>query len=59
VELYNLGNDLSETRNLANQETVMRRELSTLLSDHLKETNAGMPVYKRSRKPVPYPIEIE
>jgi arylsulfatase A-like enzyme len=59
LELYNLQNDLSETRNLAREEIDIRRELATLLSDYLREVEAGMPVLTRDNKPVPYPDEVK
>jgi arylsulfatase A-like enzyme len=59
LELYNLQKDLSETTNLASKETGIRKELATLLSDYLREVEAGMPILKKDNRPVPYPDEIK
>jgi arylsulfatase A-like enzyme len=59
VELYNLNTDLSESNNLAGEEAEIREELATLLSDHLREVNAGMPVLSKTNKAVPFPDELE
>ncbi len=59
LELYNLRTDLSETHNLAKEEAEIRNELASLLSDHLREVNAGMPVLTKNDKPVPYPDEVK
>jgi arylsulfatase A-like enzyme len=58
LELYNLRIDLSEARNLADEEIDIRRELAILLSEHLRETGAGMPVLVKNNKPVRYPDEV-
>jgi arylsulfatase A-like enzyme len=59
LELYNLCTDLSETRNLAMEEIEIKSELASLLSNHLRATNAGMPVLTKNNKQVPYPDEVE
>jgi len=59
LELYNLCMDLSETRNLAEEEVEIKNELASLLSDHLREVNAGMPVLTKNKKPVPYPDQVK
>ena len=59
LELYNLRMDLSETRNLAVEEMKIKEELAALLSNHLREVKAGMPVLTKNNKPVPYPDEAE
>jgi hypothetical protein len=51
--------DLSETRNLAVEEMKIKEELAALLSNHLREVKAGMPVLTKNNKPVPYPDEAE
>ena len=42
-ELYNLAQDIGETRNLASQNAEKVRELNALIGAHLKETNALVP----------------
>ncbi len=59
LELYNIRTDLSETQNLAGEEVKIKEELATLLSDYLREVNAGMPVLTENNKPVPYPDEVK
>jgi len=59
LELYNLSTDLSETSNLAGEESAIREELATLLSDYLRKVDAGMPILSENNKPVPYPDEIK
>lgn len=59
LELYNLRTDLSETSNLAGEEPEIKSELAGLLSDHLREVDAGMPTYNKDNTPVPYPDEVD
>ena len=58
LELYNLRTDLSENHNLAEEEPKKTEELTALLSDHLREVNAGMPVLNKNQNPVPYPDDL-
>jgi len=59
LELYNISQDLSESQNLAGEEVQIKEELASLLSDYLREVNAGMPVLTKKNKRVPYPDEVE
>jgi len=59
LELYNIRMDLSESKNLAAEETEIKEELATLLSAYLREVNAGMPILTKNEKPVPYPDEVD
>lgn len=59
LELYNISSDLSESRNLAAEEPEIKNELAELLSTHLREVNAGMPIYRRDSTRVPYPDEVD
>jgi arylsulfatase A-like enzyme len=59
LELYNIRTDLSETQNLAQEESEITGELASLLSDYLREVDAGMPILTVTNKPVPYPDEVE
>lgn len=58
--LYNLKEDVSEQHNLAGEpshhKTVTR--LASMLTRHLKDTQATMPTIKATGKPVPYPNEV-
>jgi arylsulfatase A-like enzyme len=59
LELYNIRRDLSETHNLAGEEVKKKEELASLLSEYLREVNAGMPLLTKTNKPVPYPDEVK
>ncbi len=59
LELYNLANDLSETKNLAESQPEKTRTLAQILSEHLRETKAGMTIKRSTEQPVPYPDEVK
>jgi len=59
LELYNIRTDLSETSDLAGEEVRIKEELASLLSDYLREVNAGMPLLSETNKPVPYPDQVK
>ena len=59
LELYNIREDISESRDLAHEEMQITAELAGLLADHLRETDAGMPVLSSTGLPVPYPDELD
>jgi len=59
LELFNIRTDLSESHNLAGEEVKIKEELASLLSDYLREVNAGMPLLTKTNKPVPYPDEVK
>ncbi len=52
-----MKNDIGEMENLAAEQPEKCRELTTLLTEHLKATKAQMPTDKRTGKLVEYPIE--
>jgi arylsulfatase A-like enzyme len=58
LELYNINSDISESNYLADTEPVIRKEMAEVLSDYLREVEAGMPLSGRDMNPVPYPDEI-
>jgi arylsulfatase A-like enzyme len=58
LELYNLKEDIGEKVNLADQNKEKTKELSRILSDHLRETKAGMSFDKKRNKLVEYPDEM-
>jgi hypothetical protein len=58
LELFNLKEDLSERNDLAQKEPARTRELAKLLSDHLRETGASMPIDKATSRPIEYPDEV-
>ena len=55
LELYNLRNDLSETRNLAATQPDKAKELRTLLQAWRRELNAPMPTPNLERNQSPPP----
>jgi arylsulfatase A-like enzyme len=58
LELFNLDHDISEHENLLVKQEYKANELAVILSDFLRETNAGIPTYKNSGKSVPYPDDV-
>lgn len=56
-ELYNLEEDLSESNDLSEQRPDKTEELAGILTKHLKETNADMPVNKETGEVILYPDE--
>lgn len=57
-ELFNLMEDIGETRNQATDQREKLKELASVLTDHLKKTDAQMPTDKATGKLVEYPLEI-
>ena len=58
LELYNIRTDISEKTNLAENETVKVKELAGILADFLRESGAGLPISKTTKKVIPYPDEL-
>ena len=54
-ELFNLANDLSERKNLADEKPEIRERLAKRLADYLINVDATMPVVKTSGEFVPMP----
>ena len=57
-ELFNISEDIGETQNLVKDHPEKLTELSTTLSNFLKEVNAQLPVHKTSGKTVAFPDAI-
>ena len=57
-ELFNLEKYISESENLVEKEQDKVDELAMILSDFLRETEAGMPIYNKDGKRVPCPDEV-
>ena len=57
LELFDLVADLGETTDLAADEPERVRELASLMSEHLRETDAVMTVDKATEQPVELPLE--
>ncbi len=58
LELYNLEEDIHEAVNVAERYPGKTKELARLLTKELKQRGAQLPVYKTTRKTVPYPDEL-
>ncbi|MCP4375367.1 MAG: DUF4976 domain-containing protein [bacterium] len=58
IELFNLTADISEKKDLAKTKPEKVKELAKILSDHLRESGALMPIDKRTKKEFPYPDEV-
>jgi len=59
LELYNLRNDIGETKDISRNEKKKVKELSDLLTIRLKEWDAQLPSYKSNQMEVPFPNEIK
>ncbi|WP_209404100.1 sulfatase [Pseudozobellia sp. WGM2] len=58
MELFNLKEDIGETKNLVEVDTLRTRELAQNLSDYLKDVDAQMPILKGTDEKVPYPVDV-
>jgi arylsulfatase A-like enzyme len=58
LELYNLIDDIGEKNNLATTHPNRTQKMAKILSDHLRETGAQMPIDKETGKKVPYPADL-
>lgn len=57
-ELYDLDEDISENRNIADKNPEKVEVLSKALGMKLREWKASMPIDKKTNKPVPMPDEV-
>ena len=57
-ELYNIKEDIGETRNLAAERPDKVEELARILGERLREWNASMPVVRSTGLPVPWPDDL-
>lgn len=55
LELYNIRHDLGEANNLVDQEPERADQLASKLANHLRETNAVMPVVQQTGLSAPLP----
>lgn len=56
-ELFNLADDIGETRNLADSEPLRVRALAEELTAYLSQHRAAMPRVKATGQPVPWPTD--
>jgi arylsulfatase A-like enzyme len=58
MELFNITEDIGETKNLIVEHPEKVKELAAVLSDYLIGVGAQMPIDKETEEKVPYPIEV-
>lgn len=58
MELFNLKDDIGESKNLIKEQPGKAKELAKIVSDYLREVRAQIPSYKTTGEKVPYPDEI-
>jgi arylsulfatase A-like enzyme len=58
MELFNLNEDIGETKNLIEEQPEKAKELATVLSDYLRSVKAQMPSLKETGEMVPFPDEL-
>lgn len=58
LELFHLAKDISETRNLAQENPEKLRALARALGAHLREAGGQMPTIKKTGKPMPFPDDV-
>ncbi|MDX1328114.1 MAG: DUF4976 domain-containing protein, partial [Arenibacter sp.] len=58
MELFNLKEDIGETKNLVEEQPEKTKELAKILSNHLREVKAQLPAQKNTGEGVPYPDEV-
>ncbi len=58
MELFNLKDDIGETKNLVEENPEKLKDLATTLSDYLKGVKAQMPIDRETGEVVEYPMQI-
>lgn len=58
MELFNLREDIGEHADLAEPQPERTQQLARILSDHLRDVNAQMPLDKKTHQPIPLPDEV-
>ena len=58
IELFNIVNGISEKTDMSASEPKRTMDLAVILSDYLRNTNAGMPTFVKTGKRIPYPDEV-
>jgi len=58
MELFNIKDDIGETKNLVNEQPVKTLELAKILSDYLRKVEAQIPSQKVTGDQVAYPDEV-
>lgn len=58
MELFNIKEDIGETKNLINEQPAKAWELAKILSDYLRKVKAQIPARKDTGEQIPYPDEV-
>ncbi|RTE55394.1 DUF4976 domain-containing protein [Arenibacter aquaticus] len=58
MELFNIKEDIGETKNLMNEQPAKAWELAKILSDYLRKVEAQIPARKDTGEQIPYPDEV-
>ena len=58
MELFNLKDDIGETKNLTEENPEKLKDLATTLANHLKAVKAQMPTDRETGEVVPFPDEL-
>jgi len=58
MELYDIANDIGESKNLIEENSEKAQELAQVLTSRLKDMKAQMPIDKITGEQVKYPIEL-
>jgi len=58
MELFNIKEDIGETKNLLEENPKKAKELAQVLTERLKDMDAQMPIDKTTGDPVEYPAEL-
>ena len=58
MELFNLKEDIGETKNLINEQPPKAEELAKILSDYLRQVEAQIPARKDTGEQIAYPDEV-
>ena len=59
MELFNLKEDIGETKNLIKEQPAKAEELAKILSDYLRQVEAQIPARKDTGEQIAYPDEVE
>jgi arylsulfatase A-like enzyme len=57
-ELFNIKNDIGETINMATENPQLLKRLSKELGQYLRHVSAQRPIFKSTKKSVPWPDEV-
>lgn len=58
LELYNLNEDIGENQNLSHSNQQKTKQLASILTQHLKDVNAQMPLDKLTQERIAWPMSL-